>query len=327
MRAATASLAKIPSRICRASSTVLFKLETRLSTLAQPTEQELSRIDELKRRIACLPGIEEDPGILAEEGWGEARKALRLLIEQKDPRVFLTWELIRKTGVFVNHSSYLDELRELGADSLWEQRWRVVLPEDHCGRPEPFFKYRNSSATLIHHAFHVQQFERLTGNPVDGYGRIVELGGGYGSLCRLIHRLGFQGQYLIFDLPEFSCLQRFFLSCVGVPVGNRSVGEQGVDLVSSLDQLSEQVQSMGAPSLMIATWSLSETPIAFRERFLSAVGEFDAYLIGYQRCYGAVDNRDYFAQWTSSHDEIRWHDWELPHLPNNHYLVGVRRVH
>jgi len=276
--------------------------------------------------IACFPGNQEDPGIIAEEGWREARKELRSQIEQKDPREFLTWDIIRKTGVFVNHSSYLAEFRGLRADSLWEGRWKSVLKEDPCGRPEPFFKHRNSSATLIHHAFHVQQFEGLTGRPIDSYDWIVELGGGYGSLCRLIHRLGFQGQYVIFDLPEFSCLQRFFLSSVGVPVADGAVGDSGVWLVSSLDQLSRQIDKKEGSSLLIATWSLSETPIAFRERFLPAVGEFDAYLIGYQRRYGAVDNRAYFSQWTLSHESIRWHDWEVPHLSSNHYLIGVRQA-
>ena len=49
-------------------------------------------------------------------------------------------------------------------------------------------------------------------------GVIVEFGGGYGSMCRLLHKLGFSGQYFIYDLPEFVALQRYFLKSIGMPV-------------------------------------------------------------------------------------------------------------
>jgi hypothetical protein len=324
--------------LCRTYSTCLFKLETKFAHLAVPTEGEQQQIEELQTSIEHAPDFQEEPEIVAERGWNEARDELRSLIKLRDPRDFLTWDVIRRMGVFVNHSNYLDELRSLEADPLWEKRWRPALREDQCGRPEPFFKYRKSSATLIHHAYHVQQFEKLVGVLVEDYNWIVELGGGYGSLCRFIHRLGFQGQYLIFDLPEFSCLQRYFLSCVGIPVEAvmPAAMPAGVKLVSSLDLLSKQIREKGLPSLFIATWSLSETPIAFRRRFMALVGEFDAYLIGYQACYGtgshAVDNRAFFSEWTSSYGlagaqtELQWYDWVIPHLQQNHYLVGAKKT-
>ena len=150
-------------------------------------------------------------------------------------------------------------------------------------------------------------------------------GGGYGSLCRLIYGLGFRGRYLIFDLPEFSALQRFFLTSIGILVGNDRESESiGVRLISNPQSLSRHIEGKRSPSLFIATWSLSETPIAFRERFLSAIGQFDAYLIAYQPSFGTVNNIISFSKWIATKAEIEWRDWAIPHIRGSRYLVGLR---
>ncbi|MBI3656026.1 MAG: hypothetical protein HY232_06350 [Acidobacteria bacterium] len=37
-------------------------------------------------------------------------------------------------------------------------------------------------------------------------------------MCRLVHHLNFMGKYVIFDLPEFSLLQYYFLKSYGFAV-------------------------------------------------------------------------------------------------------------
>jgi hypothetical protein len=47
---------------------------------------------------------------------------------------------------------------------------------------------------------------------------IIEFGGGFGSMCRLVHALGFRGQHIIFDLPPVWALQRYYLRLHGIEV-------------------------------------------------------------------------------------------------------------
>src|SRR5207244_11597755 len=75
---------------------------------------------------------------------------------------------------------------------------------------------------------------------VDDLACVLEFGGGYGSMCRLFHNLGFRGRYLIFDLPAFSALQRFFLRSIGMCVGSPEEfrdGACGVALSSNVGDL------------------------------------------------------------------------------------------
>ena len=173
-------LQRIPIRTHRILSTLLFKLKIRLQPLPEPSQFELSLIEELRKNIAQLPDLQETPEITCEKAWMEARKSLRCLIEKADPREFLTWDVIRRNGIFGNSSSYIEELETLRADPSWVSRWEPVLKEDKIGRPEPFFGFRRSSGTLIHHAYHVQQFEALTKLQVGDFRWIMELGGGMG---------------------------------------------------------------------------------------------------------------------------------------------------
>jgi hypothetical protein len=71
-----------------------------------------------------------------------------------------------------------------------------------------------SSGTLIHHAYHLHRFETVTGRFLLELQEIIEFGGGYGSMARLLARLGYRGRYHIHDLPEFAALQRFYLRMV-----------------------------------------------------------------------------------------------------------------
>ena len=54
-------------------------------------------------------------------------------------------------------------------------------------------------------------------------------------MCRLFHQLGFSGRYVIYDLPQFSALQAFYLGSVGLPLvdADRLAGaDRGVRVLS-----------------------------------------------------------------------------------------------
>ncbi len=218
------------------------------------------------------------------------------------------------------------ELEFLMQEPNWRNRWAEAIKEHEVGQPQPFVSYRQSSGTLIHHAFTLCRFETLVRRQISDYSCIVEFGGGYGSLCRLISRLGFKGRYIIYDLPEFSALQRFFLPQVGVPVHScENDQREGTYLTSSLESLRKLLPNNRAGSLLIALWSISEIPIELREEFLATIGQCEAYLFAYQTGFSQINNVAYFRLYRSLQPTIQWYDVPLSHLPGNHYLIGQQK--
>ena len=138
---------------------------------------------------------------------------------------------------------------------------------------------------------------------------VVEFGGGYGGMCRLIHRLGFKGRYVIFDLPYFSALQRYYLRSDGQPVGaaaDMTTSPTGIACVSSIDDLcmlTERIDDKQS-ALFLATWSLSELPIAVRAPILPLLMNMGNVLVGYQERFGQVDNHLFFTDWVKARPGI-----------------------
>lgn len=266
----------------------------------------------------------------SEKEWLGNVNRLQDLVLGDDPREFLRWDVILKT-MSVTYAGYVThELEYLQGLSAWESQWRQAIEESPVGHPIPHWQYPQSSGNLIHHAYHIAQFEDKCGVPVNRMNFVLEFGGGYGSLCRLIYNLGFAGRYIIFDLPAFSALQAFYLKSLGLHVHSfDSFAEQtsGILCISDFDSLSRAVAKCvdASPSMFIATWSLSETPMKLRNSLLPLISSFDSFLIAYQDQFNEINNIDFFKRWKEGYSKVKWQDWKLEHLPNhNRYLFGMR---
>lgn len=216
--------------------------------------------------------------------------------------------------MFVPYATYTRiELALLRGRPDWS-RWRRAIREPKAGFPFPCPVYPLTSGNAIHHAYHLCRLEIETGLRIDTFRTICEFGGGYGSMCRIARSLGFSGQYLIFDLPEFSALQRYYLGSVS----------SDVVTISDPEQLSLRVQLCGHPRLFVATWSLSESPAHVRQQVLELMSDFDTFLIGYQDRFCEQDNEAFFGNLPSELPEISWEIRPLAHLPGNSYVFGQR---
>jgi hypothetical protein len=78
------------------------------------------------------------------------------------------------------------------------------------------------------------------------------------------------------------------------------------------------------PALFMATWSLSETPLAVRERIAPALAGFSHILCAYQRRFGEHDNVRYFQSLEKSLPGFAWQHAECPIFHGNFYLIGKR---
>jgi len=201
-------------------------------------------------------------------------------------------------------------------------RWRLAIGESDRVAARRYPYYPRTSGNMIHYAFHLARFEEITGVDLSGSKSVLEFGGGYGGMCRLLRRLGHSGQYTIFDLPELSALQEFYLSLHNFDLGPDRTTDGRVRCVADLGELAE-LGGEESVDLFIATWSISETPLEFRESFLSWVNARNV-LIGYQGSFGGIDNAEFFRCWSRSKPQWRWREIRCGHMPGDqYYLFGI----
>ncbi|MGE2729515.1 putative sugar O-methyltransferase [Mycolicibacterium vaccae] len=145
----------------------------------------------------------------------------------------------------------------------------TLLAEDAVGAPPtvtvPGTSVRTSSNT-VHQLYHLLRYEEATGRAVREAETVVEWGGGFGSLMRLLHRRhGDQPTCVLIDTPVFSALQWLYLSAVlgtaevvlhdhaPVQPAPGRVNIVPIGLVEDLDV---------AADLFISNWSLNESTAA-----------------------------------------------------------------
>lgn len=306
-----------------------------LSRLAERVVGEL-----LFRRVPLQPRLVELmrqeastlDGAAAEviELWEALRRQLRAQLATADPAEFLHWPPVQKTMVKRSRRPALVELAHLRARPDWRRRWRDALRETTLGRPRPFARYPWSSANLIFQAYHLCRFEEATGRSLASMRAIVEFGGGYGLLGRLVHDLGFTGTYVSFDLPEAAVLQRFYLRHVGIGVSEARDGAWPAHGAVTVDDVARLQGLLRArprgEAAFVAIGSLSEAPLALRDALFPQLASFDAFLVFYAPRHDALDNRAYFAQWRTALPDHQWSEIDVRHYPKAaSYLFGHRR--
>ena len=297
--------------------------------LPAPSEKEKKLIAQLKATFRDIPEMETDNVPPSEATWRSYMNRLRDLVLTQDPRAFLRWDVVCWT-MFIAYEHYVyRELKHLKNRKDWKNRLYDAIVEDPVGHPTPYVFYPKTSANLVHHAYHLARFEEKTGVTISDIDFLFEFGGGYGSMSRLFHKLGFSGRYAILDLEPFSALQTYYLTSLGLPVvtpNDFKTSRTGIACVSDPETLKDVLadNSGTAKSMFMATWSISETPQHVRDDILPHVSGFDAFLIAYQHRFEEMDNADFFDRWKTSIGNVVWHNWPIPHLPGHSYLMGTR---
>ena len=285
--------------------------------LAPPSPDERRLIDELRADCRALPVAPTVGGTANANDWATAMNRLRHLTLHADPRAFLRWDVIIER-MAVRHSPITSiELAALQARPDWQSRWRRAIRECEAGRPFRHVGWPESSEPLIQTACALSQLETLVGRPVTEWDTVIEFGGGFGSLCRLMHQLGHRGRYVIFDLPPFTLLQRYYLRSAGI----MQDGDDRIVLTSELADLERHVAALPADAwaMFVACWSLSETPLELRARIRPLVDRIGRYAIAYQERYGEVDNVDYFTrEWLEGTRRTQ----RIRHRDGDHFLAG-----
>ena len=305
-----------------------IRLHLKEYRLPPPDGHEAEADKRLKESFRKLPPHQACSGSKAETDWLQNALSLRQLVAKHDPRLFLQWEVINQT-MFVKDGTYIErELDYLKGSVDWEQTWASAIRESEVGHPKLYAQYPESSCNLIHQAYHLARFQAETSINLLKYDIILEFGGGYGSLCRLFRNIGYTGKYIIYDMPEFSELQRYFLDLYGQKLATKKTPlNQDLNFfVSNIENLisllsGENIAAM--KTLFIATWSISESPLYIRSNLTPHLKDFSSVLIAYQEAFGEVDNVHYFQEWCRNFNKpICWKNEAIRHLPGSHYLFG-----
>ena len=288
--------------------------------LPRATLHERALMDDLRERCRALP-VEPTKGRTPNEAdWASAMNRLRELTLRADARGFLRWDVIVARMAQSNPAVTEIELAALKALPDWETRWAPAIREIPVGRPQPYAGHPESSEPTIQAAYTLSRLEAMAGRRVGEWEVVVELGGGFGNLCRLMHRLGFRGRYVIYDLAPFTLLQRYYLRSAGL----LHDGDARIVLTSDVAELESAVATIApdAWAAFVACWSLSETPLSLREQVRPLVERIGRYCIAYQERYGEVDNADYFTRhWLPGPRRTE----RIEHRPSDHLLVGETR--
>lgn len=253
---------------------------------------------EFNRAMTILP--EPDTEGKQPPYWQYWRHELWQLGQEQSPVNFTHWPCIYHCMLVRHWPHAIDyEYEQLTADD--STRWLPAIEMPAVG--DDYYKDTSYSQNLIHQAYHILIWERTTGKRIERQKSIVEFGGGYGAMALLCYRLGFNGDYQIYDLPEFKLLQQWFLSQCGYEVlWPKNIEQQNVDLI-------------------IALYSLSECTLPERGAFLGTI-KAKSYLLLYSGTWQDYDNLAYFK--SVEFLTRQWESIELGHLPDagNYYKIG-----
>jgi putative sugar O-methyltransferase len=225
--------------------------------------------------------------------WAEYRK--RIAADHKNLPIddFKNWPSVRQLPLYNPDelkAEYAADNKKLLMDSIRKSEWIDVLssgePKLGYGTKESWksvhftFEDFRTSAWCMKTLHHILTFEKLRGFPITDYQNIVEIGAGIGETARMIFDQHYTGKYYVIDFPEVSKISSYYLDNRTIPLDN-------------IDQLPYNVKD----GLFIATWSLSETPLEYRDKIAERIRGFDQLLL-FQRQFKEISNPKYFfEQW------------------------------
>jgi hypothetical protein len=297
----------------------------------KPTAEQTALARRLTTELDALTNADKSVNQL--DFWHTICRQLEKLAREDDPLFFMRWEPVTMGMVHGMTPSALADWWMLRRSKDWRQTWMPALRHKQYGHPPPFVPMMTTNAMAVEHAAHLYRFRELTGKSFSDGDCVIEFGGGYGSMCRLVHGLGFQGTYIIFDLPHVLALQRYYLALHGIAADGGP--DSRVVLCCDLSQAADIIASRQLYNVSaMSTWALSEMPLILRQRVESILEQSVCarILLSYQNSFGGIDNGERFKALSDrTAASVNW--IAMPVYPvtkepsnyNGHYLFGVRR--
>ena len=197
---------------------------------------------------------------LIHECWKENIAALESYFTGRMDEGFLSNETINGTMVFTDSKAHMIELEEISRLMDRAAINRIISK----GLNRAFVSgksHKGSAINSVHHLYHLTQFEKATGRKINSIKSVVEFGGGYGNMARIMQNAGAPEAYSIIDLLLFSCVQHVFLSTVAdagqVAFCNSSTNNKSLFTLYPLSLMDSAKKLQG--DMFLSTWALSES--------------------------------------------------------------------
>ena len=186
---------------------------------------------------------------------------------------------------------YLDEIKIDYMDKLSE-----IKQNDLLGGPVTYTydKVGTISSTTLRYLKNTSDIITKFGNSFDS---IVEIGGGYGGLCKVLSSFVNFEQYLLLDLEECNLLSRKYLSHFDLPTLSHRAEE--------IDEIDENFD------LLISNYAFSEchkkVQLDYINRFIKKSNNFYIMHNNFHPEQGTITH-DKFAEIMSDTHDIEWYD-------------------
>lgn len=176
---------------------------------------------------------------------------------------FLNHPVIRETMFLTLHIKWIKEELKFLEKTYSSNELRHLLLEDYIGIPEISNLNYSTSNNSIHHFYSICKFLQISKCNLNEIKTIVEWGGGYGNMSKILLRLIKKKiTYIIIDTPTFSCIQWIYLASIF-----------GIDNVNLIGKLNEKIEPQKInilpvcfveqykldTDLFISTWALNES--------------------------------------------------------------------
>tara|TARA_Y100000816_G_scaffold265024_1_gene224573 strand:+ start:51 stop:980 length:930 start_codon:yes stop_codon:yes gene_type:complete len=246
------------------------------------------------------------------------------LLKSENLKNFLRKNFIQKMFFLQNRIFILKELNEIKKSKKWKI-YKKLLIEDPVGNPIRYFLYSKSSGNRINHVYHLSVIENeLKINLSKNIKTVFEFGAGYGCMARIFSKLSKKIKYICYDTDYVNLLQFYYLKHNNLNVGFNKNNK--FYLTSNLKK------SRNNNDLFIANWSLSETPINFRNKFFKVLSSSKYILICFQENFENIDNLKYFnllKKKLSSKFKIvikknRFYKGNIFYKQNHYFFIGKK---
>ena len=209
------------------------------------------------------------------------------LLKKRELTNFLRKNFIQKMFFVHNRLFILKELLELKKDKNWIL-YKKLIEEDNVGNPVRYFLYPKSSGNRINHVYHLSVLTKEFNINLKKLNNVFEFGGGYGCMARIFSKINKRTTFTCFDTNIVNLLQYYYLKQNNLDVGFSKKNK--FHLISNIKKINTRYSN----SLFIANWSLSETPINFRKKFIKSIKNSKLILISFQENFENIDNLKYF---------------------------------
>ena len=175
---------------------------------------------------------------------------------------------------------------ELLTSDFYNNIIKSKMYDSPVGNPYKFAGLPECSPVTIQNAYQCNLLKQHLGIfvPTEVITHIVEIGGGYGNLCRWIKSFGYGGKYTIVDFPEMGAIQHDYLTKLN-----------SIDNVLLSELNMKQIQpSINDTSILIATFSVNEMPIELRESMEEYYSAYDYLFFAYNPFWEEINNMEYF---------------------------------